>query len=290
VNIKTKQFRVAPGAKIKLKLWPTRIAPFYKSKAHYREILAENVAEMAHLQNLLYADATYALLLVFQAVDAGGKDGAIKHVLSGLNPQACEVFSFKKPSPQELAHDFLWRTTRCLPDRGHIGIFNRSYYEEVIVVKVHPQLLQTQRIPVELIDKKQIWDQRYRSINHLETHLHHNGTEIVKFYLHISKEEQRRRFLSRLDDPERNWKIDPDDIKERAFWKDYMKAYEDCLSATSSKAAPWHIIPADDKENARLIISNIILDRLQSLKMTYPAGQSRHQELATLRKQLAKEG
>jgi PPK2 family polyphosphate:nucleotide phosphotransferase len=289
MKIETKQFRVSPGAKVKLKRWPTRVKPFYKSKAQYQEALAGNIEEMARLQNLLYADGTYALLLVFQAMDAAGKDGAIKHVLSGVNPQGCEVFSFKKPSAQELAHDFLWRTTICLPERGRIGIFNRSYYEEVLGARVHPQILQAQRIPAELIDVQNIWEQRYRSIIHLEEHLRRNGTQIVKFFLHISKEEQRKRFLLRLEEPARNWKFSEADIQERAFWKDYMKAYEACLAATSTEAAPWHIVPADDKENARLIISKIILETLQALKMQYPkASKTRRKELQAIRKQLTK--
>ncbi|MGD0411318.1 MAG: ADP-polyphosphate phosphotransferase [Verrucomicrobiota bacterium] len=289
MKIETKQFRVRAGAKVKLKRWPALIKPFYKSKAHYHQILAANVEEMARLQNLLYADGRYALLLVFQAMDAAGKDGAIKHVLSGLNPQGCEVFSFKKPSAQDLAHDFLWRTTVCLPERGRIGIFNRSYYEEVLVVRVHPQILEAERIPEELIDVEKIWEQRYRSIVNLEEHLHRNGTRIVKFFLHLSKEEQRKRFLLRLEEPERNWKFSEADIQERAFWKEYMRAYEDCLGATSSKAAPWHVVPADDKENARLIISKIILETLQGLQMQYPkTSKTRRKELEAIRKQLAK--
>jgi PPK2 family polyphosphate:nucleotide phosphotransferase len=289
MKIETKQFRVRAGAKVKLKRWPALIQPFYKSKAHYQQMLAGNVEEMARLQNLLYADGRYALLLVFQAMDAAGKDGAIKHVLSGLNPQGCEVFSFKKPSAQDLAHDFLWRTTVCLPERGRIGIFNRSYYEEVLVVRVHPQILEAERIPEELIDVEKIWEQRYRSIVNLEEHLHRNGTRIVKFFLHLSKEEQRKRFLLRLEDPARNWKFSEADIQERAFWKDYMRAYEECLGATSSKAAPWHIVPADDKENARLIISKIILETLKGLQMQYPkTSKTHHKELEAIRKQLAK--
>jgi len=289
MKIKTKQFRVLHGGKVKLKRWPARIKPFYKSKAHYQQMLADNVEEMARLQNLLYADGRYALLLVFQAMDAAGKDGAIKHVLSGLNPQGCEVFSFKKPSAQELAHDFLWRSTICLPERGRIGIFNRSYYEEVLVVRVHPQILESERLPEELIDVGKIWEQRHRSILNLEEHLHRNGTRIVKFFLHLSKEEQRRRFLLRLEEPDRNWKFSEADIQERAFWKDYMKAYEECMGATSSRFAPWHIVPADDKENARLIISKIILDALEGLHMQYPkTSRARGKELEAIRKQLTK--
>jgi PPK2 family polyphosphate:nucleotide phosphotransferase len=289
MKIETKPFRVPPDTRVRLKHWPTRIKPFYKSKEHYQEILAENVAEMGRLQNLLYASGTYALLLVFQAMDAAGKDGAIKHVLSGLNPQGCEVFSFKKPSAQDLAHDFLWRTTVCLPERGRIGIFNRSYYEEVLVVRVHPQILASQNLPVELIGGKKFWDHRYRSILNLEEHLHRNGTQIVKFFLHLSKAEQRKRFLLRIDDPARNWKFSQADLQERQVWKDYMRAYEDCLGATSSKAAPWHIVPADDKENARLIISKILLETLQDLKLSYPeTSKARRKELQAIRRQLAR--
>jgi PPK2 family polyphosphate:nucleotide phosphotransferase len=291
MKIQTKQFRVQPGAKVKLKHWPTLVKPFYKSKAHYHQILGENVEEMARLQNLLYADGRYALLLVFQAMDAAGKDGAIKHVLSGLNPQGCEVFSFKKPSAQDLAHDFLWRTTVCLPERGRIGIFNRSYYEEVLVVRVHPQFLQAARLPEELIDVDNIWEQRFRSIRNLEEHLHLNGTHVVKFFLHLSKEEQRKRFLLRLEQPERNWKFSEADIQERAFWKEYTKAYEECLAGTSTKSAPWHVVPADDKENARLIMSKIILETLQSFNMQYPkTGKEHRKELEAIRKQLEKNG
>ena len=203
-------------------------------------------------------------------MDAAGKDGAIRHVMSGVNPQGCQVFSFKHPSAEELEHDFLWRTTRRLPERGRIGIFNRSYYEEVLIVRVHPEILRSQGLPDELLDEKTIWQERYRSIVDLEKHLHRNGTRIIKFFLHLSKEEQRKRFLERIDEPDKNWKFSLADIEERKFWKHYMKAYEACLSATSTKHAPWYVVPADDKENARLIISQIILDTLKELKMSYP--------------------
>ena len=289
MKIESKNFRVREGEKIRLKKWPTKVKPFYKSKEHYQKLLEAQTREMSARQGLFYAHNRYALLLIFQAMDAAGKDGAIKHVLSGLNPQGCEVFSFKKPSAQDLAHDFLWRTTVCLPERGRIGIFNRSYYEEVLVVRVHPQILEAERLPEELIDVEKIWEQRYRSIVNLEEHLHRNGTRIVKFFLHLSKEEQRKRFLLRLEEPERNWKFSEADIQERAFWKEYMRAYEDCLGATSSKAAPWHVVPADDKENARLIISKIILETLQGLQMQYPkTSKTRRKELEAIRKQLAK--
>jgi len=288
MHIATKTFRVAPGSRVKLKRRPTRIKPLYKSKKDYEETLAEHVGEMARLQNLLYASGRHALLVVLQAMDAAGKDGAIKHILSGINPQGCEVFSFKKPDAEELAHDFLWRTSRCLPGRGKIGIFNRSYYEEVLVVRVHPEILRAQNLPDEVLEDKQIWEGRFRSIRDLEEHLHRNGTRIVKFFLHISKREQRRRFLLRIDDPDRNWKFSQADLAERQYWKDYTKAYEVCLGATSSKTAPWYVVPADDKENARLILSQVLLKTLKDLKMEYPeTTPSRRRELQAIRKQLA---
>ena len=262
--------------------------PFYKSKEHYRTILEAHIKELSARQSLLYAYDRYALLLIFQAMDAAGKDGAIKHVMSGINPQGCQVFSFKHPSAQELEHDFLWRTTRCLPERGRIGIFNRSYYEEVLILRVHPEILRARLIPAELLDDKDIWEKRYRSIADLEKHLHRNGTRVVKFFLHLSKDEQRKRFLARIDDPDKNWKFSQADIAERKFWKDYMRAYEDCLSATSTGHAPWYVVPADDKENARLIVSQIILDTLDSLKMSYPEPTKAHRkELQSIRKLLA---
>jgi PPK2 family polyphosphate:nucleotide phosphotransferase len=238
---------------------------------------------------LLYASNQYALLLVFQAMDAAGKDGAIQHVMSGVNPQGCQVFSFKHPSATELQHDFLWRTTRCLPERGRIGIFNRSYYEEVLIARVHPEILRAEEIPAALPGKKSIWEGRYDSILDLEKHLHRNGTRIVKFFLHISKEEQRKRFLARIDDPQKNWKFSRDDIQERDLWKDYMKAYEACLGATSTAHAPWFVVPADDKQNARLIVSQIALDTLKSLKMKFPEpARGRQRELRAIRKELGK--
>ena len=266
MKIESKNFRVREGEKVRLKKWPTKVKPFYKSKEHYQKLLESHTKEMSARQGLLYAHDRYALLLIFQAMDAAGKDGAIKHVMSGINPQGCEVFGFKKPSDEDLAHDFLWRTTRCLPERGRIGIFNRSYYEEVLVVRVHPELLQVQKLPEELIDGEKIWDERFRSILDLEKHLYRNGTRVLKFFLHLSKEEQRRRFLARIDDPNKNWKFSQADIAERAQWKDYQKAYEACLEATSTGHAPWFVVPADDKENARLIISHIVLDTLEKFK------------------------
>jgi PPK2 family polyphosphate:nucleotide phosphotransferase len=289
MKIETKAFRVREGEKVRLKKWPTKVKPFYKSKEHYQKLLEARTREMSARQGLFYAHDRYALLLIFQAMDAAGKDGAIRHVLSGINPQGCEVFSFKKPSDEDMAHDFLWRTTRCLPERGRIGIFNRSYYEEVLVLRVHPKLLQMQKLPGELIDEKKIWDERFRSILDLEKHLYRNGTRVLKFFLHLSKEEQRRRFLERIDDSDKNWKFSQSDLAERAYWKNYMKAYEDCLSATSTGHAPWFVVPADDKENARLIISHIVLDTLEQLKMSYPEpDRARRKKLLSIRRQLAK--
>ena len=270
MKINSKDFRVRPGKKVKLSEWPTIVKPFCKSKEEYQELLEEHVEKLSSLQQLHYASNRYALLLIFQGMDAAGKDGAIRHVMSGVNPQGCEVFSFKQPSADELEHDFLWRTTRCLPERGRIGIFNRSYYEEVLVVRVHPEILRSQGLPEELRDEKTIWEERYRSIVDLESHLHRNGTRTVKIFLHLSKEEQRKRFLERIDEPDKNWKFSLADIHERKYWKHYMKAYEECLSATSTHHAPWYVVPADDKENARLIVSQIVLDALNDLKMAYP--------------------
>ena len=289
MKIEPKIFRVREGEKVKLKRWPSKIKPFYKSEEHCQKILAGHVAELSRQQSRLYAQNRYAVLLIFQALDAAGKDGAIKHVMSGINPQGCEVFSFKRPSAEDLEHDFLWRTTRQLPERGRIGIFNRSYYEEVLIVRVHPEILHAQQIPEELIDEKTIWEKRYHSILDLEKHLHRNGTRIIKFFLHLSRDEQRRRFLKRIDDPEKNWKFSQADLAERKFWNDYMEAYEACLSATSTGNAPWYVVPADDKENARLIISQVVLDTLKSLKLNYPQiGKAHRRELQSIRKLLAK--
>ena len=289
MKINSKDFRVQPGEKFELNEWPTIVKPFCKSKKRYRNLLREHVEELSSLQRLLYASNHYALLLIFQGMDAAGKDGAIQHVLSGVNPQGCEVFSFKQPSAEELEHDFLWRTTCHLPERGRIGIFNRSYYEEVLIVRVHPELLQNEGLPDELI-KDNIWEERYRSIVDLENHLYRNGTRIIKFFLHLSKDEQRKRFLARIDEPDKNWKFSLADIKERKFWEGYQKAYEDCLGATSTKEAPWYVIPADDKENARVIVSQIVLDTLNELGMSYPeVDKARRKELQSIGKLLVSE-
>lgn len=290
MKINTKQFRVKSGSKVALKKIPTQVKPFYKSKDHYHKLLAEQVDEMAQLQQLHYASDRYSLLLIFQAMDAAGKDGAIKHVMSGINPQGCQVFSFKHPSATDLDHDFLWRTNQCLPERGRIGIFNRSYYEEVLIVRVHPEILQAQRLPNEHANDKDLWRNRFESIVDLEKHLHRNGTRIVKFFLHLSKDEQKKRFIERIDNPDKNWKFSAADIEERAFWKDYMHAYEECISATSTGRAPWYVVPADNKENARLIISQIIVDSLKKLDMHFPATDSaRREELLKMRTQLLEE-
>ncbi|WP_019867409.1 ADP-polyphosphate phosphotransferase [Methylovulum miyakonense] len=290
MKIHSKEFRVKEGDEVDLKKWPTLMDPLYGSKKAYHQLLDEQVEELNSLQQLQYASNRYAVLLIFQAMDAAGKDGAIRHVMSGVNPQGCQVFSFKHPSAMELDHDFLWRTTQCLPERGRIGIFNRSYYEEVLIARVHPEILRSQGLPDELLDEKTIWQERYLSIVDLENHLYRNGTRIIKFFLHISKEEQRKRFLERIDNPEKYWKFSVADIEERKFWHQYMKAYEVCLSETSTETAPWYVVPADDKKNSRLIIAQIILDTFKALKMGYPeADANRQKELLSIRHQLMQE-
>ena len=289
MKLDIKPFCVCEGEKVNLKKWPTRVDPVYKSRQHYKKMLEEHVERLSDQQRLLYAHNRYAVLLIFQAMDAAGKDGAIAHVMSGVNPQGCEVCSFKHPSAEELDHDFLWRTTCRLPERGRLGIFNRSYYEEVLVVRVHPEILRGQGLPEELVNPRTIWRDRYRSIIDLENHLYRNGTRIIKFFLHLSKEEQRKRFLDRIDEREKNWKFSLVDMAERKLWKQYMKAYEDCLSATSTRVAPWYVVPADDKENARLIVSEVIINTLSSLKMSYPKpNEAFRRELRSIRKLLKK--
>ena len=289
MHIHSADFRVREAAAVDLKKWPTRIAPVYQGDEDYRNLLSKHVKALSSQQELLYASDRYAMLLIFQAMDAAGKDGAIAHVMSGVNPQGCQVFSFKHPSATELKHDFLWRTTRDLPERGKIGIFNRSYYEEVLIARVHPEILRGEGLPGKLLDEKRVWHDRYRSIVDLERHLDRNGTRIIKFFLHLSKEEQRKRFLERIDQPEKNWKFSLADIEERKFWKDYMRAYEKCLTATSTRRAPWYVVPADDKLNSRLIVSRIVLDTISALDLSYPkASAARRRELKSLRKKLAK--
>jgi PPK2 family polyphosphate:nucleotide phosphotransferase len=289
MKISSEQFRVLPGNEFKLRDRQTSVKPFYQSKKQYHELLAEHVERLSSLQQLHYASNQYALLLIFQGMDSAGKDGAIRHVMSGVDPQGCQVFSFKQPSAEELQHDFLWRTNCKLPERGRIGIFNRSYYEEVLVARVHPEILRTQGLPPELRNEKNLWEERYRSIVDLESHLYRNGTRTIKIFLHLSQEEQRKRFLKRIDQSDRNWKFSLADIHERKFWKQYMEAYETCLNATSTHQAPWYAVPADDKENARLIVGRILLDTLESLKMAYPKTTAkRRAELQSIRKQLKK--
>jgi PPK2 family polyphosphate:nucleotide phosphotransferase len=287
MKIHSKHFRASAGDKINLRKWPTIIEPEYRSKNHYQELLETSVARLSAQQMLLYSTNSTAFLLIFQAMDAAGKDGIIKHVMSGVNPQGCQVFSYKHPSPAELQHDFLWRTTRDLPERGRIGIFNRSYYEEVLVVRVHREILTSEGLSRKPQHAKAIWYERYQSIQNLEKHLYLNGTRIIKFFLHLSKEEQRKRFLARIDEPEKNWKFNLGDLEERTYWDDYMQAYEACIGATNTRNAPWYIVPADDKQNARLIVSKIILDAFEELKMSYPkTTPKRRRELRAIRKKL----
>ena len=284
MRLKADDCRVPEGKSVDLRRWPTRVDPWYVSLDHYEELLLKHVAELRRQQEMLYASGNRAVLLIFQAMDAAGKDGAISHVMSGINPQGCQVFSFKHPSAAELKHDFLWRTTRELPELGRIGIFNRSYYEEVLIARVHPKILHNENVVID----KDFWRNRYRSIRDLERHLHRNDTVIIKFFLHLSKEEQRRRFLDRIDQPEKNWKFSAADIEERKYWKDYMRAYELCLGATSTEHAPWYAVPADDKLNARLMVSRILLETLRGLELSFPrTSAARRRELKSLRKSLA---
>jgi PPK2 family polyphosphate:nucleotide phosphotransferase len=287
MKIDVDDYRVRAGRKVRLERWSTRVKSAFGSEQEADAVLAEQVLRTSELQDILYASNQYALLLVFQAMDAAGKDGAIKHVMSGVNPTGCEVTSFKQPSVEELDHDFLWRTTRRLPERGRIGIFNRSYYEEVLIVRVHPEILEREGLPARLLDPKKIWTQRYESIRDFEAHATRNGIRIVKFFLHVSKEEQRRRFLDRIDHPKKNWKFALGDVAERAHWDGYMKAYEDCLAATSTDEAPWYVVPADDKRMTRLIVSRVVNDTLESLGLEYPTlDRARREELRAARKLL----
>ncbi|MBC8134658.1 MAG: polyphosphate kinase 2 family protein [Fibrella sp.] len=288
-RISVGDFRVPEGKTVVLDRWATETKPVYKSKDEYKQLLRESVEQMSDLQEKMYAHNRYSLLLIFQAMDAAGKDGAIQHVMSGINPSGCQVFNFKQPSSTELDHDFLWRTYVCLPERGRIGIFNRSYYEEVLIVRVHPELLRFQNLPDEVAIPDAIWQGRFRSIRDMESHLHRSGTRVVKFFLHLSKEEQRKRFLARIDEPEKNWKFNTGDVKEREHWDEYQSAYAECLSETSTDDSPWYVVPADDKENARLIISQVIVDTLGSLQVDYPAvTEAQRGELQSMRAMLAK--
>ena len=290
MKISSKDFRVGEGAKVDLAKWPTKVDAVYKSKEQYESLLEEHVDKLSKLQRLHYASNQHAILMILQATDAAGKDGAIRHVMSGVNPQGCRVYSFKQPTELELEHDFLWRTTKDLPERGRIAIFNRSYYEEVLIVRVHPDILRSEAIPDAPRHDKKVWKHRYRSINDFERHMGCNGTRMVKIFLHLSREEQKNRFLERLDEPDKNWKFSNADIKERKFWDDYQKAYAECLSETSTEDAPWFVVPADDKENARLIVSQILLDTFESLDMRYPeTSVQRDKELQAIRVELTQD-
>jgi PPK2 family polyphosphate:nucleotide phosphotransferase len=270
MKLVTRKFMVEADESVRLDKWPTRVAPVYRSDVEYREMLARHVAKLSDLQELLFASNLHSLLVVFQGMDTSGKDGAIKHVMTGVNPQGCRVISFKHPSGSELQHDFLWRTTRELPERGRIGIFNRSYYEEVVVVRVHPELLLAEGLPDTKGRNGKVWRGRYKSINGLEGHLTRSGTRVVKFFLHLSKEEQRKRLLARIDDPGKQWKFQATDVQERDYWDHYMSAYSDCIEATSTRDAPWYIVPADDKPTARLIVSQVLTEALENLGMRLP--------------------
>jgi PPK2 family polyphosphate:nucleotide phosphotransferase len=283
-----KQYRVEPGEKFKLKDRDTADTAGFKDRKEAKQRLAEGVEKLRDLQEKLYAHDRWALLLIFQAMDAAGKDSTIEHVMSGVNPQGCQVYSFKQPSSEELDHDYLWRTNKCLPERGRIGVFNRSYYEEVLVVRVHQGILAAEKLPAELVDKD-IWKQRYKDINAYERYLAHNGIAILKFFLHVSKEEQRRRFLARLDEPEKNWKFNIGDLAERARWKDYMKAYEEAIQHTATPYAPWVVVPGNKKWFARIIVAATVVDALEELDLKYPKiTGSKRRELEQGRKLLEK--
>jgi PPK2 family polyphosphate:nucleotide phosphotransferase len=283
------RYRVRDGARFRLKDHDPGDTGKFESKEQGKARLAQGIARLRELQDRLYAQDRWAALLIFQAMDAAGKDSTIEHVMSGVNPQGTQVFSFKAPSSEELDHDFLWRTSRCLPERGRIGIFNRSYYEEVLVVRVHPGILAAQKLPAELVGED-IWEQRFEDINGIERYLSRNGIRILKFFLHVSRQEQRRRFLARLDDPEKNWKFSVADAKERDHWDDYMKAYEEMIRATSTEHAPWHVIPADHKWFMRMAVADIVVDALEELKLEYPVvDEEKKKELQAVRALLMKE-
>lgn len=286
----TEKFLVKEGSKLDLKKHATDFTGDYTDKDEAVEDLAKNVERLRELQDVLYAQDHYSLLIIFQAMDAAGKDGAIEHVMSGVNPQGCHVVSFKQPSVEEQQHDFLWRCQKNLPERGMIGIFNRSHYEEVLVVRVHPEILESSHLPRELKDDKNIWKKRFEHIRDWEQHLAENGTQILKFFLNVSKDEQKQRFLDRINEPDKNWKFSMGDVKERAHWNDYMKAYEDALSATSTKAAPWYVIPADKKWFTRLAVSEVVVEKLESMDLHYPQVTEAHKaELKGAKKLLENE-
>src|SRR5262252_3473773 len=283
------RYRVKHGKNFRLKDFDPGDTGHLHSKEHANQALQDCIARTADLQDRLYAQDNWALLLIFQAMDAAGKDSAIKHVMSGVNPQGCEVHSFKAPSERELQHDFLWRTTRVLPERGHIGIFNRSYYEEVLVVRVHPEQLKAQKLPSSLVTDD-VWDERFEDIRCFERHMTRSGTAIRKFFLHVSQQEQKKRFLERLEEPEKNWKFSPSDVRERKCWSDYQDAYEDLIGNTATKPAPWHVVPADHKWFTHLVISTVIVDALESLRLDYPkVDPQKRKELEAAGKRLRKE-
>ncbi len=289
MNIET--YRVEESSKLDLKNHPTDFTGDYTDKEKASEDLKNNVARLGELQDVLYAEDKRSLLIIFQAMDAAGKDGAIKHVMSGINPQGCHVVSFKQPNDEELSHDFLWRCAKSAPERGRIGIFNRSHYEEVLVVRVHPQILDGQHLPDEIKNDKNVWKNRFEQIRNFESHLAASGTHILKLFLNISKKEQKKRFLARIDEDEKNWKFSMGDVKERGHWDDYMKAYTDAIASTSTKEAPWYVIPADKKWFARLAVSEVIKQKLESMKLQYPVVTAEHKsELAEAKKMLEAEG
>jgi PPK2 family polyphosphate:nucleotide phosphotransferase len=283
-------FRITTGKGFRLdKYDPGDTCGLKLDKSEASELLQRGTEWLAEEQEMLYAQERWSLLLIFQAMDAAGKDSTIKHVMSGVNPQGCQVVSFKQPSQEDLDHDFMWRHSRRLPERGRIGIFNRSYYEEVLVVRVHEQILKRQKIPPQLVGKR-IWDERLADIAHFEDYLSRQGFIILKFFLHVSREEQKRRFMRRLDTPDRNWKFSPSDVHERKFWDDYMGAYEDAIRATASKQAPWFVVPADEKRFTRLVVAAAIVEAVEQLDLTYPTVDAKKkQELAAMRAALAAE-
>jgi len=283
------KYCITKGEKFRLKDYDPADTNGVKSKQHAENILASRVGLLSDMQEKLYAQGRWALLLIFQAMDAAGKDGVIKHVMSGVNPQGCQVFSFKAPSSEELNHEYLWRTHKCVPERGKIGIFNRSYYEEVLVVRVHPTFLRAQKLPDELITKH-IWDERYEDINTFERYLTHNGVVVRKFFLHVSKKEQKKRFLERLEDSKKNWKFSMADVQERAFWKDYQEAYEEMIQHTATKHAPWYVVPADSKWFTRLAVASAIIETLDELDLSFPdADEGKKKELEAVRNSLLAE-
>jgi len=282
----SKPYRVESGKGFRLKDFDPDETSHLHSKEHAQELLDQSIREMAELQDKLYAQDRWGVLLIFQAMDAAGKDGAIKHVMSGVNPQGCQVYSFKAPSSEDLNHDFLWRTNKCLPERGHIGIFNRSYYEEVLVVRVHSEILKNERLPESLMGRD-FWENRYQDIANCERYLTRNGIVVRKFFLNVSKKEQKRRFLERLETPEKNWKFSAADIRERQCWDDYMKAYEELIAATSCKHSPWYVVPADNKWYTRLVVAAAIVDTLKDLKLGYPTvDPQKHKELLAAKAEL----